>query len=183
MADNLSVKDALGVSQTIAMTDVSSVLLPKHKINDGTNDVKTGTATSLAGQSSVNALQTVPVGNWAVKHAPAAATQATAAKSAGASGVRHVCTSISATFAAGATPPTAELGTLNLRDGATGAGTILGSWTLGVEATACRTTIFTLSGLNIIGTAATAMTLEFAAAGGSNTTQSVTMTGYSTPAT
>ena len=36
-----------------------------------------------------------------------------------------------------------------------------------------------LAGLNIVGSANTAMTLEFAAAGGANTVESVAMTGYS----
>jgi hypothetical protein len=67
---------------------------------------------------------------------------------------------------------------LNLRDGATGAGTILASWVLGVQAAIDATTIFALGGLEIIGSPNTAMTLEFAGIAGAGTIESVTLTGH-----
>jgi hypothetical protein len=65
-----------------------------------------------------------------------------------------------------------------LRDGATGAGTILASWAIAIPATAGACAILSLAGLEIIGSPNTAMTLEFAAAGGALTFQSVTLTGH-----
>lgn len=148
------------------------------KPNDGTNAFLSASAANVGAKTGINAMLTTFPGEWAVTNAPVANMQASASQAAGGAGVRHVCTSVSATVAAGGTAPTAATVTLNLRDGATGAGTVLQSWTLGIEATAGRTTTFSLSGLNIPGTAATAMTLEFAAAGGANTFESVSMTGY-----
>lgn len=115
---------------------------------------------------------------WTVTHAPAANTQATASKAA-VTAVQHVCTAISARIVGGTTAPAATTATLNLRDGATGAGTILASWTLSLAGAIAAKDEVNLTGLNIVGTAGTAMTLEFAAAGGANTLQSVTLTGYS----
>lgn len=141
--------------------------------------LRTGAAGVLSGTTQPLSLLVTRPGDWSVTHAPAANTVATASKAAGAAGVRHVCTSVSATIAGGAVAPTATTVTLQLRDGATGAGSVVGSWTIGIEATAGRTVSLVLTGLNIVGSAATAMTLEFSAAGGLNTLESVTLSGYS----
>jgi hypothetical protein len=137
---------------------------------------RSGSAANLSAFSATGSELTTTPGNWTVLNTPAAATQATATKAAGAAGVRHVCNSISATFAAGATPGAATL--VNLRDGASGAGTIL--WSQYLAAPTGDVRVLTISGLNIVGSAATAMTLEFAAAGAATTLQAVTLTGYDT---
>lgn len=148
---------------------------------DATNLIKSGSATNLAAYSSVNAQLGVIPGQWSITHAPGAAAQATITKAAGAAGIRHVCTGLVCTLTAGTSAPTAALVTFNLRDGATGAGTILATFTVGVEATAGRTSApVCLSGLNIVGTAATAMTLETSAATGANVAASVSLMGYET---
>lgn len=139
------------------------------------------------GQSSTNvALATqigvgisAPPGNWSILHTPAANTQATISRAAVAS-TRHICTSISAVLIA---PAAVVSGTvqLNLRDGATGAGTILWSQTLlvgGATSISADRAIIQLSGLQIPGSVNTAMTLEFSAAGGVSTLESVTLNGY-----
>lgn len=123
----------------------------------------------------VYAFRVVRQPDWAVNHVPAAATQATISKAAGAAGTKHVCTSISATLCTVATAqPDIKV---YLRDGATGAGTVLLGQTLLMDANLVWT--WTLGGLNIIGSDATAMTLEFSAAGAAATLSSVAMTGYS----
>lgn len=97
-----------------------------------------------------------------------------ASVSAPAAGVgrRNICQSVSATVgrisAAGSFR-------LNLRDGATGAGTILASWEIGVPNTGDSNSI-QLAGLFIMGSANTAMTLEFAANAAANI-QSVALVG------
>ncbi len=102
-------------------------------------------------------------------------TLASATLAAGAAGVRHICTGITATIGAGATAPTAIQLTVVLRDGASGAGTIKWQAVISLPATAGAMSGVARSDLWIPGTAATAMTLEFSAAGGANTFESVSM--------
>lgn len=120
--------------------------------------------------------------DWAVTSAPAANTQASASRPASSAPVlaecRHVCSSISALLRGGTTAPAAVQVTVNLRDGASGAGTVLASWTLVLAAAVAAQDQIVLQGLEIIGSPNTAMTLEFSAAGGANTFESVTMTGH-----
>lgn len=127
--------------------------------------LKTGTGAILAGKP----------GQWSQGHTPAAATQATTSKAAGGAGIVHVCTSISATLATIGTAQAAAA-VLVLRDGATGAGTIL--WTKQVALPANAVWNVDLSDLNIVGTANTAMTLEFTAAGVAASFSSVSLSGY-----
>jgi hypothetical protein len=134
------------------------------------------TDTSVAGKE--RQVVTPPVGGqFNIVHTPVAATQATISQAAGGAGVRNVCTGISASLCTVGTAQAAAV-QLNLRDGATGAGTILWSKTF-----SCGTTTqinVDLSGLNIRGTAATAMTLEFSAAGVAASFESVSLSGYTT---
>lgn len=148
--------------------------------------VMTRSAGSLAGFGSYNEhpielpmAQAVgaPRSPWAVNHVPGAAAQATITRAAAGAGLKNVCNSISAAFVAGGTAPAAATITLNLRDGATGAGTILWSKTLGVQAAAGSGQHIDLGGISIVGSANTAMTLEFSAAGAANTLESVAMSG------
>lgn len=132
-------------------------------------------ATSLSASTTQGAVLTAPVSTWSVTNTPAANAQATASKAAGGAGVSHVATSITVCFSGTAV---AAPVTVNLRDGATGAGTVLRSWTLGISAIN-ESRCVDLSGLAMIGTANTAMTIEFAGAGGANTQETVTLTGYS----
>lgn len=150
------------------------------QLTDATNTIKSGSAANIAAASGANALLTTAPGQWSEYHAPAVNTVATKSKAAGAAGVRHVCTWVSFTLANDATGSVQTGLAFNLRDGATGAGTILASWTMACPATAgdCRT--FSISGLNIPGTAATAMTLETASAPGTHTAASVAFGGYDT---
>lgn len=136
-----------------------------------------GSAANLATLDSAGTLSVSNVGEWAINHTPAANTQATITRAAGAAGVRHVCRSITVSLIGLAAAAEATV-LVNLRDGATGAGTILWSTRLLVTGTTGSETGVTLAGLNIVGSAATAMTLEFAAAGGANTFESVAMTGF-----
>lgn len=110
---------------------------------------------------------------WSIQHTPAAATQATISKAAVA-GFRHVCKGITATISAGATAS----GIVNavLRDGATGAGTIL--WSAKMAVPIGVSFAIALSDLNIVGTKGTAMTLEFVGAGAAATEETVAMNGY-----
>lgn len=136
-------------------------------------------ATNIALLSGLGVALSALPGMWSVTHTPAAATRATISRAAGAAGVRHVCTSIDAVLVI---PETVNqpLIQLNLRDGATGAGTILWSRNFGVGSALAGggQQEVSLTGLSIPGSAATAMTLEFSAAGAATTIQSVAMCGY-----
>jgi hypothetical protein len=179
-----------GSGTVVAMDNVGSASAPASgeriqyiKLDGGTAGasapLENGTAANIAATVSTKALLTTDPGYWTVTHAPAAATQAVATKAAGGSGVRHVCTGAIVTIAGGASAPTAALLTFNLRDGATGVGTILSTLTLAVPATAGASQCYPITGLNIPGTANTAMTLETSAATGTNVSASVTLMGYS----
>lgn len=134
----------------------------------------TATAANLAAALGTSSLLVASPGDWTVVHAPGAAAQATATKAAGGAGVRHVCTSISATIACGATAQTP----LNvfLRDGVTGAGTPI--WAASIAAPVNGTGILSFDGLSIVGSANTAMTLEFSAAGVAASVEAVTVCGF-----
>ena len=144
---------------------------------DGTNATtfKTQSAANVSAAQQNGAQVVSREGNWGQAHTPIVATVATTTKAAGGAGVRHVCTGIAFSMAVGTTAQTAIQ--VSLRDGATGAGNILWSMTI-VKLASEPMTAFGLTGLSIPGTAATAMTLEFSAAGVTNSFQSVSLTGY-----
>jgi len=146
---------------------------------DGTNVVtlKTASAANLAvGATAANgALMATRPADWSLNNLPAAATQATVTKAAGAAGVKHFCTSVAGAISTVGTAQAAAL-VFNLRDGATGAGTVL--WALQVSLPVNTTWSFFLSGLNIAGSAATAMTMETVAAPAAAAFASVAFTGY-----
>lgn len=115
--------------------------------------------------------------DWSISHEPAANAQATITKAAGSGAQRHVCTTLSATIAATGVPSAVEVA-VRLRDGASGGGTVLWAGVTALQAVNGDRAGFVLGGLRIEGSAATAMTLEFSAAGGANTIESVALTGY-----
>lgn len=140
-----------------------------------------GTAANLAATVSTKAALVVGPGQWSQTHAPAVNTQATKSQPAGAAGVRHVCTWLTITLANNSTGSVQTLLIFNLRDGATGAGTVLASFTLALPATPGERVVLPLTGLNIVGSAATAMTLESASATAAQTAASISFGGYDTP--
>lgn len=149
---------------------------------DGTtyDRLRTASAANLSAATAPAPLLVATPGDWSINHAPAANTQATITRAAGGAGVRHVCTSITAVLSAAAAA-TSGVVQINLRDGGTGAGTILWSATVqigGAASISGGAVGISLSGLRIFGTANTAMTLEFSAAGGADTTESVALTGH-----
>lgn len=113
---------------------------------------------------------------FAIQHQPAVATQATISQAAAGVGVRNVCTGFTVTLSSTAAP-TAGSVIFNLRDGASGAGTILWSGRLSIPAAAGNGATISLGGIWIQGTANTAMTLESAAAPSANTFATVAMIG------
>ena len=117
---------------------------------------------------------TVP---WTASHVPAANAQATVTKAAAGVGARNVCTSLTVVLAATPTAPTAVNLEVNLIDGASGGATYLWRATISLPATAGAMSGIALSGLEIVGTANVAMTLETSGAPGANIVASVSMSG------
>jgi hypothetical protein len=132
-------------------------------------------AANLAAESAKGAAIVTGPGNWTITSAPAVGNKATATQAAGAAGVRHVLTSINASI--NATAAQVPL-VIVVRDGATGVGTILWQDRLSAPATPFADSRVSLSGLNIVGSAATAMTVEFTAAGVGTTFETLSATGY-----
>ncbi|OLE23436.1 MAG: hypothetical protein AUG49_15995 [Catenulispora sp. 13_1_20CM_3_70_7] len=120
-------------------------------------------AAALAAQSGLGAALAAAPGYWTVTNGPAAGTAASASKGTGAAGVRHIGTNLSFGFSASTALAGIATVTVNLRDGATGAGTVLKSWQFTLPAATVAPVHVELAGLSEVGTAATAMTLEFAA--------------------
>ena len=110
---------------------------------------------------------------WSIQHQPAAATAATISQAAQA-GTRHIAKHLTVCVNGVAAQPSLVF---NLRDGATGAGTIL--WSARLSALAgdsnCQS-----ADVEIIGTTNTAMTLESAAAPAATNFATVTLNGFDT---
>lgn len=119
---------------------------------------------------------TVGRAEWSVTNAPAIGNRAQAGVGFVSNG-KHVCTSVSATFCVAAAD-IATGGLLHLRDGVSGGGTILRSWRLVVMDAAGGVLQVDIAGFHICGSLNTDMTIEFAAAPGVSSFQSVGMSGY-----
>lgn len=116
-------------------------------------------------------------GAWSARHQPNSATQATCSAPA-VTGAKNVCTSLSFQVTTLGTNPTAADLLIHLRDGATGAGTILRTWLIRVPASAnANLALVDIGGLWIEGSTGTAMTLETSAAPGTNVQACVGMSG------
>jgi hypothetical protein len=133
-------------------------------------------ATTLTARNQVGSLLTEKSSRWSVISNPAAGSQATASIASEAS-VRHVVDCVSFSAAATAAPAATAL-TINIRDGASGAGTII--WTFQTAVTATTGQLVqphSICGLNLVGTTATAMTAEFSASL-ANLIESVSISGF-----
>lgn len=139
---------------------------------------KMASALNLAAQSGSGAALVAPPGQWSGFSAPAVNVQATVSRAAGGAGVRHVATGLFVTAGGGTVAPAVVDVQPTLRDGASGVGTQLTLKSVGVPAVAGTHASDATSPLNLPGSAATAMTAEFTAAGGANVFESVVITGY-----
>lgn len=133
--------------------------------------------TNNTATTSLGVRYSTQLSTWSITNTPAVQTQATVSRAAGGGTVRHVATSVTICVAANGTAQVPIL--FHLRDGATGAGTILRTWAISAPITSgwCQD----VTGLNMTGSANTAMTIESAAAPVAASQATVSMTGYSTP--
>jgi len=133
------------------------------------------TSQTLTARNSIGAPTIEKGSRFSVVSNPAAGSQASASIALEAS-VRHVATMVC--FSAGSTAaPAATALVVNLRDGASGAGTIIWSGMAVITAsTGMNISNFCTPELYLVGTTATAMTAEFSASL-ANLIESVTLTG------
>lgn len=136
---------------------------------------RANSAAVLSGVTQPFGQLTACPGEWAVNSEPAVSTQATATQAAGGAGVRHVCRSLHFSLAAVAAQTIIYA---RVRDGASGVGTVL--WSQAVIIPAGSAINIELSDLNIVGSAATAMTFEWSGAPVATNFQTAGGTGYST---
>lgn len=116
---------------------------------------------------------------FSLTNAPAAGSAATATKAA-VTGVKHVPDCVAAEFTGNASLAAAAAGTLVIRDGATGVGTIVYQVPFTVGAAPGNTAHFLLcpvGGLALPTTAGNALTVEFTA-GATNVLESVYLKGH-----
>lgn len=148
------------------------------------NAISTGTLQFGASQSAIQIEPaptvsiSLPTTSFSVFSNPAAGSQATISQAAGGTGVRNVATAVC--FSAGSTTaPVLTALTVNLRDGATGAGTIKATFQVIIPASTGQNVAPFCSPVTVIGSANTAMTLEFSASL-ANLIESVSLQGYTT---
>jgi hypothetical protein len=121
----------------------------------------------------------MPTGAFNIVSNPAAGSQASASQAAAGATLRNVATGIC--FSAGSTTaPALTALTVNLRDGATGAGTVKATFQIIIPASTGQNVVPFCTPVNIVGSYNTAMTLEFSA-GLTNLIESVSLQGYTTP--
>jgi hypothetical protein len=134
------------------------------------------TSVTLTARNSIGAVLAEKGSRWSVTATAATGSQSSASIASEAS-VRHVVDCI--TFsAASTTAPALTLLGVSLRDGASGAGTVIWSHIVAIPAATGQNVVpHSVCGLNLVGTTATAMTFEFQA-GLANLQESVSISGY-----
>lgn len=133
---------------------------------------------SQIGDARAQAGGMVPNYGWFnVIHQPAAATAAVASKAAGGALIKHVATVCAVYVSTVAAQPDIVI---NLRDGATGAGTILWTGRVSCAITSGDVCKAVSPPLNAVGTANTAMTCETATAPAATNLAVATLHGYDT---
>lgn len=168
-------EDQLDVDLRNAIDTNSHLMLRSGFDNSIWNPLRANAAANLAATTQEFSAMVASPGEWAVNSEPAVSVQASATRAAGAAGVRHVCRSLH--FSLNAVVAQVNI-YCRVRDGASGAGTILWSQCVALPAAGLYNVV--LSGLNIIGSAATAMTFEWSAAPAATNFQTAGGTGYST---
>lgn len=136
-----------------------------HNGVSATVTARTASSTNMLLLRALGTLLTLTPGEWGVFSAPAVGNQATATRAAFGGGT-HVARRVSFGFSSSAALAGITTITFNLRDGISGAGTILASWQFALPAAiiAPYSVSYELNLPSIAGTF-TAMTLEQAAIG------------------
>lgn len=196
--NSITVDGSVAVSSSALPTGAATEATLATRLSESDYDSKTGsltetppaTDTASSGlngrlqriaQRLTSLIASLPVSSFSVNHAPAANTKATITRAAAGGGIKNVCTGFTVSLAGQSTAPAAVQLSVALIDGASGGTTYLwGPQVIAIPAIAGATSAFVRSGIYIPGSANTAMTLEFSAAGGANTIESVSFEGTTT---
>lgn len=119
------------------------------------------------GLDGVQLMRMRPRTPWSITHAAAAGAQATASQASAGTGLKNVMRGFMVSVVATGAVAAAGTLTINIRDGATGAGTVLWSFRIEVPVLAAAAAVgapIISPDLYLVGTAATAMTIESSAA-------------------
>ena len=146
-------------------TSGNPILMGAYATNAPPADVSAvGDAVRLAaGLDGVLFVRERPRTPWTLSNVGAGGAQATASKASAGAGLKNVCRGFWVSVQATGAIATAEAVTIVIRDGATGAGTVLWSFVVLVPINAAVGSLIYQGGLSDIyleGTAATAMTIE-----------------------
>jgi hypothetical protein len=162
--------------QAAAVTGLQGVVARNQGWNGATWDrMYLASAANQAAQPKIGVqLVSVP-GNWTLTAAPDIGVIATATIAAGAAGVRHILTSIQATISSTVVNQARRI---VVRDGASVVGPIL--WQEHMSAAIGLESRVSIAGLAIVGSPATAMTVEFTAPPINNDLETLSATGYDT---
>lgn len=152
-------------------------MMTAEVLGSGGGGAQRNTASYLSGTTQSQNISVAEPGEWTLVDSEAAGVQSTVTKAAGGAGVRHVLRSLTGTLIT--TGANSGLATVVVRDGASGLGTILYRFSLALSGTANTEDHFGLSDLNLIGSANTAMTIEFTA-GTANLIETISASGYDT---
>lgn len=141
--------------------------------------IVTATLSSNQVEPSPTVSLALPTNAFNIVSNPAAGSLASASQAAAGAGIKNVATNIC--FSGGsAVAPALTAITVNLRDGASGAGTVKLTFQLIIPATTGQNVLPFCSPVNVVGSANTAMTLEFSTLL-ANLIESVSLQGYTTP--
>jgi hypothetical protein len=182
--DKVNFGNALPISPFGSRTVQFSITAPGlYMMNvSGLNQIKVAFTAYTSGTANVSASPngsfsgdpTNQIGNaWTLMSTPGANIAVTATQAA-APGLVHVLDCLAVTLSSNTTAPAAVVVTLSVSDGATAKF----SATMSLPATAGVFSPIPVCGLNIRGTAGTAMTIAFNAAAGPNTFESVFASGH-----
>lgn len=157
---------------------VGSALVAYDSTGVNWNRLGTASAGNVAAQSGTRALLTADPGHWTVTDLQITNVVVSCTKVAGGAGIRHVLKGLVVSLAGGAAATAAAI-TVTVRDGAIGVGPILFLAHLAIQAAVGASDRIELTGLSLVGTANTAMTVATQAIG-LNNVGSMSMMGYST---
>lgn len=167
-------------AQVAAQVGLLGAVTREQGFNGATYDrLRTQSLTNSAAATQSGVLLSTQPAEWTNSFVAALNTRATTTRAAVAN-ARHICTMIYAKVTA---LPAIAAGpvVLSLRDGISGAGASLFTTRMlsgGATSTTAQSDIVQLSGMQIVGSTNTAMTLEFDAAAGPSTYENLNMTGY-----
>jgi hypothetical protein len=158
--------------------DLGLAVVPRGLVFNGVtwDRLRSASATNLTVNTARGVQLTAQPGHWSIHAGPAVDLQATASRAAGGPGVRHVLTSLCFTMVPNVAGSNIGPARCFIRDGASTSGTIL--WQGLLSCGAGQAAVVALSGLSIVGSINTALTIEFDA-GKVGALQSVAATGYS----